>query len=75
MKKVLGTGLLAMCALACVQQEASAWINSRFSVGLSWDWQSANNKLFWGAWRNGPFPESYGTPMLDGYAPGWEAPS
>lgn len=56
MKKVLGTGLLAVCALACVQQEASAWINERFSIGLTWEKQSAHNSFGWGLWRNGQVP-------------------
>src|SRR5688572_5482034 len=64
MKKILMTGLLAISALALSQQEASAWINSRFGIGLNWDWLSGGNSFLWGAWRNGqpPGPEAYGMP-------------
>ncbi len=73
MKKILVPALLATCVLAAVHQEASAWINSRFGMGLHWDWQSSNNKLFWGAWKNGnpPGPEAFG----GSYGPAYYAPS
>lgn len=60
MKKVLAIGFLAMTAIACSQQQASAWVNCRFGVGLNWDWQSGGNNFGWGAYRNGqpPGPEA-----------------
>ena len=61
MKKFLATGLLAICAIALSQQQASAWINTKFGVGLNWGWQSGGNNFGWGAWRNGqpPGPEAF----------------
>ena len=62
MKKFVLAGLCAIAVTAMVQQPASAWINSRFGVGLNWDFQSGGNNFGWGAWRNGqpPGPESFG---------------
>ncbi|HZZ80489.1 MAG TPA: hypothetical protein VFE62_18440 [Gemmataceae bacterium] len=62
MKKVLAIGLLAICAIALSEQQASAWVNSRFGVGLNWDISSGGNSVLWGAWRNGqpPGPEAFG---------------
>ena len=62
MKKIILAGLVAISALAITQQEASAWINSRFGVGLNWDLQTGGNSFLWGAWRNGqqPGPEAFG---------------
>ena len=64
MKKILVMGLLAISAIALTQQEASAWVNSRFGIGMNWDWQSGGNSALWGLWRNGqpPGPEAYGCP-------------
>ena len=61
MKKIVLAGLFAVCALALSQQQASAWVNSRFGVGLNWESQSGGNSLLWGAWRNGqpPGPEGF----------------
>jgi hypothetical protein len=62
MKKLLSMGLLTLCALAASEREAQAWVNAKFSVGLNWQLQSANNNVFWGAWKNGqvPGPEAFG---------------
>lgn len=62
MKKIVLAGLIAIAAVASSQQQASAWVNSRFSVGLNWGWQSGGNNALWGAWRNGqpPGPEAFG---------------
>ena len=69
MKKILLTGLLAISALSLSQQEASAWINSRFGIGLNWDFQSGGNSILWGLWRNGqpPGPEAFGHPGYPGH--------
>lgn len=65
MKKVLALGLLALGLIALSQQEASAWKNSRFGIGLNWDYQSGGNSFFWGLWRNGqpPGPGGFGDGM------------
>ncbi|HZZ80487.1 MAG TPA: hypothetical protein VFE62_18430 [Gemmataceae bacterium] len=62
MKRIVIAGLAAVCVMALTQQQASAWVNSRFGVGLNWDIQSGGNSLGWGAWRNGqpPGPEAWG---------------
>lgn len=67
MKKIVLAGVLAVCAMAATQQQASAWVNSRFSVGLNWGVQSGGNNFLWGAWKNGqpPGPEAFS----QGYAP------
>lgn len=62
MKKLLSMGLLTFCALTASQQQAQAWVNAKFSVGLNWQMQSGNNNWLWGAWKNGqvPGPEAFG---------------
>src|SRR5438874_2082223 len=45
MKKLLSIGLLTVCALAISEHQASAWVNAKFSIGLNWHLQSANNNL------------------------------
>jgi hypothetical protein len=79
MKKILAIGILAITAIACSQQQASAWINSRFGVGLNWDVQSGGNNFLWGAFHNGqpPGPEAYGfgaPPSYPYYGPPMHAP-
>ncbi len=75
MKKLLSMGLLTLCALAASEREAQAWTNAKFSVGLNWQLQSANNNFLWGLWKNGqvPGPEAFGGPGGGGpgmYGPG-----
>ncbi|MBM3994579.1 MAG: hypothetical protein FJ303_10570 [Planctomycetes bacterium] len=62
MKKLLSIGLLTVCALVVSEHQASAWVNAKFSVGLNWHLQSANNNWLWGFWKNGqvPGPEAFG---------------
>ena len=56
MKTLLSSGLLTACAMAMTARQADAWVNAKFSVGLNWQWQSANNSVLWGLWRNGHVP-------------------
>jgi hypothetical protein len=76
MKKLLSIGLLTVCALALHAHQANAWVNAKFSVGLNWQLQSANNNVLWGAWKNGqvPGPEAFGgggsAPFPQGIGPG-----
>jgi hypothetical protein len=74
MKKIVLAGLFAISLIALSQQQASAWTNHRFSVGLSWSRQAGGNSLGWGAWVNGqpPGPEAfgggdYGVPSFGGH--------
>jgi hypothetical protein len=68
MKKLLSLAVLTVCALAITEHRADAWINSKFSIGLNWHLQSANNSWLWGAWKSGqvPGPEAFGG---GGYGP------
>jgi hypothetical protein len=61
MKKILAIGILAVTAIAFSQQQASAWVNTRFGVGLNWEYQSGGNTFGWGLYRNGqpPGPETF----------------
>jgi hypothetical protein len=74
MKKLLSIGLLTVCALALSERPAQAWVNAKFSIGLNWHLQSANNNWLWGFWKNGqvPGPEAFGGP---GQSPGPMSPS
>jgi hypothetical protein len=56
MKKILTAGLLALSAALITDQQASAWVNCKFGIGLNWHWQSGGNNLLWGAFRNGQPP-------------------
>ncbi|MBI1832711.1 MAG: hypothetical protein HYR84_14820 [Planctomycetes bacterium] len=83
MKKIVLAGLFAITMMGFSQQQASAWVNTRFSVGLNWHHQAGGNNFLWGAWRNGqpPGPEAFGGfgghhhaapmahPAPQGYAP------
>jgi hypothetical protein len=76
MKKLLSIGLLTVCALALSEHQAQAWVNAKFSIGLNWQLQSANNNFFWGLYKNGqvPGPEAFGggysSPFPYGVGPG-----
>jgi hypothetical protein len=78
MKKFVVAGLLAIGLMATTRQEASAWINARFGIGLNWDLQSGGNQFGWGLWRNGqpPGPEAFGGGGHHGggYGPQFGAP-
>lgn len=69
MKKILTAGFLALSAALITDQQASAWVNCKFGVGLNWHWQSGGNNFLWGAFRNGqpPCPDPG---YAGGYYPG-----
>src|ERR1700686_4530272 len=71
MKKILSIGLLTVCALAISEHQAQAWVNCKFSVGLNWHLQSANNNFLWGFYKNGqvPGPEAFGGGQTYGNVP------
>jgi hypothetical protein len=75
MKKIVFAGLVALSVMAISHQQASAWVNTKFGVGLNWEAQSGGNQFLWGAWRNGqpPGPEAfgggYGTPRFNAQMP------
>ena len=42
MKKIVPlAGLIAVSLMAFSQQQASAWVNQRFGIGLNWEGQGA----------------------------------
>ena len=53
MKKFLLIGALALAVAAALEYQAWAWINTNFSVGLNYCYQSGGNNLLWGVFRNG----------------------
>jgi hypothetical protein len=73
MKKFLSMSALALTVAALSTQEAPAWINSKFGVGLNWGWQSAGNNLGWGFFRNGQPPAPDTCPGVGG--PVYPAPA
>lgn len=75
MKKIIMAGLVALCLLAIANQRASAWVNSRFGMGINANWQSGNNTWLWGVWRNGqvPGPDAFGYHDYQGAYPGYGA--
>jgi hypothetical protein len=56
MKKFLVTGALALAAVALFQQQASAWKDCKFGIGLNWHYSSGGNNCLWGAFKNGQPP-------------------
>jgi hypothetical protein len=53
MKKLLVLSILTVGSLMITERPADAWINAKFSIGMNWELQSANNTLLYGLWRNG----------------------
>jgi len=53
MKKFLLTSILGLLMTCACQQQASAWVNSKFGVGMNWSWQSGGNSLGWGLIKDG----------------------
>ena len=75
MKKFLTLGALALTLAVLSTQQASAWTNFKFGVGLNFGYQAGGNNFGWGLFRNGQPPEACcpgGAPQT--YAPGMPAP-
>jgi len=53
MKKFAIIGMLALAATALPQQQASAWVNCKFGIGLNIGFSCGGNSWLWGAFRNG----------------------
>ncbi len=70
MKKLLGLGVVALGLALVSIQEASAWSNVKFGVGLNFQWQAANNAVGKHLWRNGPTP-GHGYGYGHGYGHGY----
>lgn len=56
MKRMMTAGILALSLCALAEQNASAWVNHKFGIGLNWNWQSGGNNFLWGLFRNGQPP-------------------
>jgi hypothetical protein len=53
MKNLLLVSALTL-TLACTSgEQASAWVNSQFGMGLNWNFASGGNSYFWGLVRDG----------------------
>jgi hypothetical protein len=75
MKKLLVMGALALILAACSLQEASAWVNAKFGIGINWAYQSGGNNFLWGVFRNGQPPCCDGHGCGPGfYGPGYGVP-
>lgn len=53
MKNLLFVGALALSCACLSGEQANAWINSNFGMGLNWSWQSGGNSALWGLFRDG----------------------
>jgi len=53
MKKFAIAGLLAILVAVASQHQASAWINSKFGMGMNWSYASGGNSFGCGLIRNG----------------------
>lgn len=71
MNKFILSGMMALGLAMASGQEAKAWVNFKFGVGLNWHWQSGGNNFLWGLARGGqvPGPEAFGYPG-GGFHPG-----
>src|SRR5262249_44722016 len=62
MKKFLLTSVLALPFLAFAHQDASAWHQFKFGVGMNLEGSSGGNSFGWGLWKSQqpPAPGGYG---------------
>ena len=74
MKKFLVIGALALAVAACAEDQANAWVNAKFGVGLNVSLQSGGNNVMWGLFRNGQPPVPAAAPAPYGYYPPMVAP-
>jgi hypothetical protein len=77
MKKFFALSLLTLALVTVSHQQAHAWSNIKFGAGVNVQWQTGDNTLLWGLFRNGQVPHPYGTgvpPHLMGGPPPAYAP-
>jgi len=60
MKKLIILSAVTGALLLATEQQASAWSNIKFGAGVSLHWQTGDNNLLWGVFRNGQIPHPYG---------------
>jgi len=53
MKKFVVASLMAILIACASQHQASAWINSKFGIGMNWSYASGGNSFGYGLIRNG----------------------
>jgi hypothetical protein len=79
MKKLITLSVLTACFTFTSTQQASAWSNIRFGAGVNLHWQTGDNNLLWGFFRNGqiPYPAGggYGMPGPGGGFQGYYDPT
>ncbi len=78
MKKFLLTSVLALPFLAFAHQDASAWHQFKFGVGMNLEGSGGGNSLGWGLWKSqqppapgGFAPGGFGPGGFGGYGPGF----
>jgi hypothetical protein len=62
MKKLFALSVLSAGLLLASTQQASAWSNIKFGVGMNLHWQTGDNNFLWGVFRNGQIPPPAGVP-------------
>lgn len=53
MKNLLLVSALTLSLACATGEQASAWVNSNFGVGLNWNFASGGNSYLWGLVRDG----------------------
>lgn len=71
MKRFLILGVFTVAFATMSIQEASAWINSNFGLGLNWNWQSGGNSFCGGLFRDG---QPCGPDMVPSHVPVYPRP-
>ena len=56
MKNILTLGALALTLAVLSNQQATAWTNCRFGIGMNVSRQAGGNNFAWGLFRNGQPP-------------------
>ena len=60
MKNFFALGILTLALVTVSHQQAHAWSNIKFGAGVNLQWQTGDNTLLWGFFRNGQVPHPYG---------------
>jgi hypothetical protein len=65
MNRLAFAAIASLAVVVSSSSPASAWVNSKFGIGLNWERQSGNNNFLWGMFRNGQVPDGFGNgPMM-----------
>lgn len=74
MKKLIVFSVLATALALTSQNTASAWSNIKFGAGVNLHWQTGDNNLLWGFFRNGQIPHPGGFQAYPMHGHGYAAP-